>query len=332
MAEFTVDTDLLRSCGDEIDGLRSTLNGVAMKLSGMQLGSIIQIKASTALLGRITDCQVAVLHQSGDLKVFAERLDAIAEQYEAAERKLKEPKTEDPKSTAVDEILDLLVKLFGKTTPIAALITAFYHMFNGAQGDGKSWLNALKSLSSAIGDIGKCVADKKTTAEWKEVLLGTKNTADGMSGTGFSDFLEDEISKYKVDASSTTGDKIKVGTKWASALLTVALTAVDNVQEFDGNFSNSRFWAETATESAIKIGKDMLIKAGAAAVLMAVTGGAPAVGVALLAGAVTVVVDWAAELVTGKDFTEACSDWLLDHILGSGDSVSTEWQPALCAA
>ena len=55
MAEFKVDTSQLRVYSNQIEDLQRQMNDVAARMTGLQIGSVLQIKASSALIGRITD-------------------------------------------------------------------------------------------------------------------------------------------------------------------------------------------------------------------------------------------------------------------------------------
>ena len=94
MAEFVVNTTQLASCAAQMSALQRELDAVAVKLGAMQLGSVLQIKASTALIGKIGDCKWAAAHQSDNLGDLAKGLNEIAELYETCERRLTEPRTQ----------------------------------------------------------------------------------------------------------------------------------------------------------------------------------------------------------------------------------------------
>lgn len=305
MAEFKVDTDMLRGQASEIRALQDSLNEVALKLTGMQLGSIIRIKASTALIGKVSACKWEAICQAGNLENLAGGLDNIADTYDTTEKKLTEPKTEEQAAAESErEIWEYLIKIFGKATPVTQIISMLYYWFGG-DGGVKDYLKGLKSLISATGDVGKLVLDNEPAAEWAKTLTGWKDMA-GQS----------EIMKYSWAAADTVGKKFKVITKWAGVLLTAGVTAVGNYQEFDGDLSNSRFWEETVLETGIELGKGMMASAAVSTALAAAFGTAPVLVVAAGAGLITVVADWACEQLFEKNATESLSDWILDEIHG----------------
>ena len=93
MAEFAVNTTQLKNCSAQISALQRELGGVASRLGALQLNSVLRVRASAALVNRITDCRWAVEHQSGDLSSLARSLDNIAKLYDICEKNLKDPKT-----------------------------------------------------------------------------------------------------------------------------------------------------------------------------------------------------------------------------------------------
>ena len=324
MAEFKVDTERLRGQAEALESLRSSLNDVALKLSGMQLGSILQIKASTALFGKITDCKWAAIHQSGDIGQLARGLDNVADTYDNVEKNLLEPKTEaQAKSEAKAEESDWiqnLVKIFGGSSAIASFFAAYYYSQRGITGTlgDKSVVDMLKCLVKGAGTVGKCALNGDSKAEWAQSLLGLKKAGDGMDATGISDFLQKEIGNYDFSGAEKLGDKIKVGAKWAGAALTIAGSAVSNYDEFNGDLSNARFWEETALESGLDIAKGIAVTAAVSACFA----GAPVVVVAAIGTGVTVAVDWVSKQVfNGRGVTEVVSDAILDVVHGNTEGL-----------
>ena len=103
MTDFVVNTNQLRNCAGRISDMQKELDSVAVRLGAMQLGSIIQIKASTALIGAVSDCKWAAAHQSDDLGRLARGMQEIADLYENNENHLSEPKTKSVIEKAQEE-------------------------------------------------------------------------------------------------------------------------------------------------------------------------------------------------------------------------------------
>lgn len=326
MAEFKVDTAQLRAQAEEIRSLQSGINEVAVKLSGMQLGSVIQIKASTALMGKVTKCKWAAVSNAYDLGRLATGLDNAAELYDNTEKKLSEPTTmeeaqkkEQQDSAGFD--WKNLAKIFGDMSPIANLVTAVAYGVDAKNGGGaSSAISLLKSVVKAAGSIGK-VAKDGTEVGWASELLGLKAANAGMGETSFKAFLDKGFGDYKISGSNTIGSNIKAVAKWAGVALTLAGNAVSNYDEFGGDLSNGRFWEETVVETGIDIVKGIAISAAISACI----GAAPAAAVAVLAGGVAVAADWVCEKVTKKKVTELVSDTAIDIAHGVRDGVSALW-------
>lgn len=317
MADYKVDTDRLRSQADALEALRGSLNGVALKLSGMQLGSVLQIKASTKLIGRVADCKWAAIRQSGDLGQLARGLDTIADTYDNTEKNLSEPKTKEQAAEKEDtgfEWPEWVIKIIGKASPIAGVVPLLYYGGKGMNGDGASILKALKQLTSAVGDVGKLAIDGVGKAEWARKLLGIESVTKGVTDNSFASFFQKELNKYSFSAQETTGGVFKVATKWAGVLLSAGTNAFSNYNEFNGDISNVRFWEETVAETGVDIVKGAFIGAAVGMAAAAIGATAPAWGpiVAATSVAASLGLDAVVKEATGKTATECISDAILD--------------------
>lgn len=94
MAEFVVNTVQMNNCASQISSLQRELDSVAARLAGMQLGSVLQIRASSALIARVGDCKWAAVHQSDNLGKLARGLEEVVGLYDRCETNLSEPKTQ----------------------------------------------------------------------------------------------------------------------------------------------------------------------------------------------------------------------------------------------
>lgn len=94
MAEFVVNTVQLNNCATQIASLQRELDSVALRLAGMQLGSVLQMRASASLIARVGDCKWAAVHQSDNLGKLARGLEDVAGLYERYETNLTEPQTQ----------------------------------------------------------------------------------------------------------------------------------------------------------------------------------------------------------------------------------------------
>ena len=175
MAEFAVNTTKLESCSTRMAALQRELDAVAVKLGAMQLGSVLQIKASTALIGKIGDCKWAAAHQSDNLGDLAKGLNEIAELYETCERRLTEPRTQaqaNANSAAEEDhnilydIAEWFQNIPGVLTDLIGEVTGF---FVTSVGDVLSWITPF--LENAY-EFGGNLLDPRFWAEYgMEVLV-----------------------------------------------------------------------------------------------------------------------------------------------------------------
>lgn len=187
-------------------------------------------------------------------------------------------------------------------------------------GGMKTALKLVSSGASMVGNNG---------IKWKGLIgmpdLGKyANLTDSSFKSVFSFAAKEEWNSYFFDKTKTgaeaVANKFKVVAKWAGNVLTVADNVAQNVEEH-GGISNSRFWQETITESAIDIGKGALIAVAAGAGSAAVAAAGAATAPVWLTGiGITVGLNWGADqvakLVTGDSkarATEVISDAIWDH-------------------
>ena len=93
MSEFAVYTDSLRGCASQLTGVESQLEDIRSRLSGIQLGCILQIRASSTMINRLRSCANAVGNESIDLGKLSDTLNTIARLYDTYEGRLAEPST-----------------------------------------------------------------------------------------------------------------------------------------------------------------------------------------------------------------------------------------------
>ena len=210
-----------------------------------------------------------------------------------------------------------------------------------ASDDGYDWMKGIFKLVGSFGVVGAVVKTGYYGAsgqKWTDIAkCGTDVIASGASAAkdmiggsgigalfgvgkavgakGFAANFGKQLDKFSfaTDASMTTGQKvltkISAGAKWAGAILTVGGKFIGNVDEYNGDYSNARLYAETIGESAISIGGTMLVGAAIGAVA-----GATAPAWLVAAGAVVVCegANYIVESLCGKDIPELVSDAVID--------------------
>lgn len=94
MASYAVDTGRLRILAEQLGGLQQELDSVALRLTGFQLGTTLQMRGSAVLMTRIGDCKWAAISQSDDLGRMSRGLTEALELYERMEANLTQPQTQ----------------------------------------------------------------------------------------------------------------------------------------------------------------------------------------------------------------------------------------------
>ena len=323
MAEFRVDTDQLKGHAGEIRQLQGELNAVALKLTGVQLGSVLQVKASTALVGAVSSCKWAAINQSYDLGRLATGLENVAGAYVSAEKKLIEPEAQkQAEQIGVSgaenlesfwDIIETLIGWLGKKSVPFSLIAAL-NSFVG--GDSKGIVSGLKNLLYAIGNGTKAIINTSegVQVDWVK-MLGFNDQ--GVSGLG--DSWQKFWEGMNLSKQTTTAGKVATVCKWAGYVLTFVSEGIDNFKEHGEDWSNSRFLGETIIESATSIG--LSISAGVL-VAAALPASAPAIIVGVVSAGVVWLGDEVCDYLTGQDIGE----WVSDLVYGDGKVAEVkEW-------
>lgn len=206
--------------------------------------------------------------------------------------------------------------IIGSTTSVVGNVVT-------GSGNLKTGIDSAKYVNSIIGSAASAIKDGGTSVSWAKYLTGTNNALKDLDldsfGNTFKSSWEQQVSGLSLTGAETTAAKVKVASKWAGNLLTVAGNAYENYNEMqEDGISAGRAVAETVVESAVDIGVGMAATAVSSAAVGAV---AAAIGVtaapALAVGAVAVGVTWAANGVCkwvtgGKDLGEVAADFVCD--------------------
>ena len=215
MAEFVVNTTQLESCSRQMAALQRELDAVAVKLGAMQLGSVLQIKASTALIARVGDCKWAAAHQSDDLGNLAAGLREIAELYATCEKNLADPKIQQQGQSGSSSGSNIweenfpewirnlisgigdLVDVVLDNSPICAFLSfvlnAYGNMeeYNGDLDSLEFWCETAGETAAGVIIMGLMgmVAAAVLPATWPALAIG----AAGVFATWGVDFLVQQI-------------------------------------------------------------------------------------------------------------------------------------------
>jgi len=280
-----------------------------------------QLKAQRQSVGRAVSVgrQAAGLYEKTEAQLLNIKAGATAE---------ANPEIEEP-PFSFDKLFnwDNLWKLVGSVGPAGQFSKTIASFANGKFWDGA------KDIVKLVGAGAKAVDGDAGVSWWKKLLGWKAPSASKPVNNPLDASFSKEIGKYKVSAKQSAGQNIAGIAKWVGVFATVAEKGVSNWDEFkdDGGLSNPRLYAETVTESAIKIGSDIAISTAVGAAAVVVLGTNPvgwaAVGVGVAVAATTVAVNWAldgiSQLITGnkKGWVENVSDGIIDRWESVGNKV-----------
>lgn len=271
-----------RKLANSIDSLRSVRR--SSRLSGSGFGSIFNS----------LDIAIRKLEEDNKkLNNLSSGLSSVIETYQKGEQDVASVFGSQP---SIDWwTWDDTWNVIGEFGAAGGIISTFGSLFTGAVTVG-NLIGFFGDGISTVGGIISSVADGEAI-DWL--------------GFDLEKIEFDPLKDYDLGNVKTVGDKIKVGTKWASSILKVIGTGYENFT--DPENTTERAILETIGESAVKIGGGMLIEGAVAAGLTALgVTAAPAVVTGLIAVGVTWGINTAFEAVTGKEAAEAISDFVID--------------------
>lgn len=330
MAEFAVNTTQLKNCSTQISALQRELGGVASRLGALQLNSVLRVRASAALVNRITDCRWAVEHQSGDLSSLARSLDEIAGLYNTYETRLTDPRTEaqpQPQGSAeggsssggTDEgnfpdwfktVLELMGVAGEECGPLLTLV-GLLGLFDGT-GEGAA--SGLKNIFSGISNIfseGIALADDGAVQiKWTELFgLGDHK----LEGDGWSKVWKKFLDKHRIGGDNNWTQNAGAVCKWASYALAFVSSGIDNYEEYQrGQIDGGRFVGETIIEGVADIGLGALAGIVAGALL-------PATWPAIAVGAIGAIAYWGIDALVDKFTGQRIVEYASDIVYGVAD-------------
>lgn len=307
MTQFKVDTVQMRQIADEVQHIHWEMERIEARLDGMRLNHLLQFRGGARLATQISDCRIACGNQSSNLRNLYRGLESVTELYRDCEEGLTEPKDaetakQDQKSW-VETIGEGLWKSVIKSSGPITIAHGVYGLLTG------DYLGGLKNIASGAPSFIKNIAiakDGKVTADWSKIF-GFNMKSDTFMGklkSTWDDFFPGK---------NATGSQIGVAAaKWAGVALSFISSGISNYDEFEGDMSSGRYWAETITEGALDVGKGILAGAAVAGLCTAAFGAAPALVVAGGAALATWAIDEACEHFFGASSTELLSDFVLD--------------------
>lgn len=351
MSDFKVQVQNLYGTMDSMEALEAVLQQVADGVYSVKANLRVQIRQRERIDTRLSSSANQLKTQRQVVRRVVSVGRQTAELYEKTEKQLlnikaatsavADPETEE-QPFSIGGILNWtnlwkMVGGVGVVGQIAKTIASFW--------EGDFW-EFSKDIPKLVGKAAKAV-DGDAKADWWKKLFGWEApsaTAEPVA-KGFGANFAKELDKYKISKTQSAGKNTAAVAKWVGDAVIVAERGVSNWEEFkdDGGWSNPRLYAETVSESALKIGSNMAISAAVGAAAVAVLGCTPvgwaAVGVGVATVATTVVVNWAldgiSQLVNGNSdgWVENVSDKIIDRyesignaIKSGGESIGKWWK------
>lgn len=358
MAEWYVSTDVLRDCSAQVVQCGADIENVSAAVNAITRG-IRYNSASMAL------CRAKLNVLMRDMRIeamqvehMASAMESITGRYQSAESGLRDPQlahktfamptagsagavaswaveaatdtgAEEKKITdpfwksLLDKGMKIATSIFG---PAGTTVMGIYDFFVNGKDPTKSIISLCgKEISTGM----------KKDAKWTDYIFGNlTKVKDGQ------DIIDDALNKYNplVKAADGTVDKAASTAGLFSLIATLVGQGVENYNE-QGEI-NARWCEETITESALTIGKDIVIGAAVGGVAVALGVSAPAWATAVAVAAIGIGVDfvgnWIARKVTGDEnakWLESASDFVCDNVVepvisAVGDAVEATKQGA----
>ncbi len=283
-------TQSLKMITQDISGERQTVS---------RLGAVL-----THAISRYQSCEseIAGIAQ----KDVAGNADSFEEEY-------------SDNSESADMLAKLLKSLIGKFGVIGKGTGAVIDFFDDEKSIGEKVTKGFSAAAGIAGVIGKWMSKGMKNDEFLAYFFGL-NSKTILEDSTFLGALQKEFSNYLFENSDDmtgavkVGDRLSVAAKWAGGVLTLIEKGFENYDEYQkGEISAQRAVAETVMETAVDLGTDALLTAGATAGLAAM--GITAAPAVVIGGGVVLAkwgMDYICENMWGKDFTEVVSDGILD--------------------
>ncbi len=331
MGEFEIQFRSTALWADKIGGYSAEL--------GQQKGRVESVSRQLAFKGDYRGVEQALSRiaenlntQKTQMKQYGGMLENIVKAYQGAESSITGSITPTVKvEKALEAASDLLMNLlseFGIVGSSASAVLKFYE----SSMDGISTKDILKLLKDADGVLGKAAGElgkSQKERNWLNALFGDSSQKawekigikpKDSIGTKWGKYFKDQADDYMFSAAESAGKNIKAATKYAGAVLSFAIAALDNKAE-QGGVMNGRAWGETITETILNAGEGFFIGGIATIALGA--------GASVLAvGAVSVVAAWgidqAYKAIFGSEngLIEDVSDLICDAAVKAGNAVS----------
>ena len=340
MAKIIIQQAGARRASDQEYSLVRDLNRIAQEVDSVRSGLRYKIAGREQIAARLREAAGQVRLESQRMGNMKSSLDQIIQLYEKTETANRDslarakkpawagitsgngntggtptgPEAEKKEKNFWDYLFDFGKKeLSNLLGPLAFLLNGPDKYFNSKDlPDLAYWNEVLK----ALGKVVKTEGD--STADWFKHLFGLNVPTQPAT---FWDTFQKKLGDF-----STTGKGISTVVNWGTSFID---RMIKNYTEFSGDWGNGRMWAETISETLLKVGEGALIGAAVAAVC-------PATWVPLAVGAATVgvtfLVDLGLDSLTSWITNGQKTDWIdavSDVVLDAGKWVHDNVGPAI---
>lgn len=178
------------------------------------------------------------------------------------------------------------------------------------------------SLSKLVGVGAKTaakIADKELIDMWGTSTVNAIGFSENLASKLDSFIINNPYNSNNMSVAAKNAANISAVAKWSGIVISGLLNLGENFEEFHGDFSNPRLYAETIGETAAGVGLDILVGAGVATLAGAF---APVWAVGVVSTGVILGANWISEQLTGEDLPELISDAVWDGVECLGNTVS----------
>lgn len=333
MSEILVKTNIMAQCVSSEQAMLKKLNSLAGEIESVQRSLSFNVKSRARINSQLASLAKVTQRNAEHMSSLASTLSNAASTYSSTEKRI----SGNVGSSAVKRNKASIGAKAGNTgsddswdwNDIRKKLFSVIGTF-GAAGGFSSLINSIisqnpidigKGLLKLIGPGAKAAGKMigKSDVKWKEILFGM---GEKVVKKGFSANWAEQLDGFKFYSSKTSAGATihNVGAiaKWGGVALTAIGSFVGNVEEYKGDFSDPRMYAETAVETGVSVFGTMATISTTGAVLALIPGvGVPAWAATVIGTAIYTGGDFLVEKLTGQGIGE----WAADGVVWAGEQI-----------
>lgn len=342
MAIIKVDTSGIEGLRQMVSALKNKTRETLDYILYCERNLDMNTASSERISARINALQKRIAAQQSKVEQYERALTSVNEKFSATDRLIK------GKAKEVDYLLEKInspitvasrqtLKIQNEQADVTKLLSVL-ESTNVDSGDlikiigGFGFAGSTISLAAglaynpsvenigktAVNGIGLLAKTAKTISQGKTVnMFGLSSTVDAI---GFSENLLQSLESYKYNSSynsanvtgtAKTWQNVGVIAKWGGVALTTVGNFAENVEEYEGEFSNPKMYVETIGETSVDVGLGILVGAGVAAIAGAT---APVWAVGVVTTGAVMGINWASEQLFNADLGEVITDTAISMV------------------